>query len=184
MDMNPRYILAITGIMALASSRAIAQADLTIAVADRNEGKEVLRWGFRPGATQGVDRELGESEYPPNPPEFLFEARWNDPAGKGRMGQGTKADFRAPGDGPDTFLLRVQTAVENYPVTLNWPELGDDIDSAELSVTDSGGRAIALNMKTKNSFTLENAEPVLNITIVVKRAENSAKMPGVKKETK
>lgn len=169
---------------AFLSAAAYAQTELTLTVRDSRDGVETLRWGFLPAGTPGLDRALGEEEYPPTPPEFLFEARWNDPAGGNRLGQGTKADFRSPGATADTFLLRVQTAVENYPVTISWPKLEDGIASAGIRFAGSNGESISLDMKAGTSLTVRNGESVSKIMMIVKPAGDTVAMPGTKQREK
>ena len=166
------------------SAAAHAQNSVALTVSDSRDGVETLRWGFLPEATAGLDRALGEEEYPPTPPEFLFEARWSDPGGNSRLGQGSKADFRALGGGPDTFLLRVQTAVENYPVTISWPKLGSGIPSAWIRFTSSTGENVSVDMKADTSLIVHNGEAVSKIMMIVAPAGDGGAMPGAEKRGK
>ncbi len=172
-------LCCIVSIMIAVPLVASAQSDLMLVVRDRADGVNVLHWGFQIGATSGLDRDLGEEEFPPAPPEFLFEARWIDPRAEQRLGQGSKVDFRDPGTMRDSFRLRVQTALENYPVTVAWPALGDEIASAEIRYIDADGNAIVHDMKTEQLLSCANTEMVSNILIVVELQGDETIIPGM-----
>lgn len=158
--------LLLLGMCALVHGAARAQADLTLAVSDVHDGIDTLRWGMFPEATSGRDQKYGEQEYPPAPPEFLFDARWVDVGPEDLFGEGVRRNYHGVANERDTFQLRVQPNDGGYPVKLSWPDLTPYFGSARLRFVDGDGNISTVDMLQQREFIFSNSVPVSLVTIV------------------
>ncbi len=125
-----------TGLFAAACTLALATAGTAVAqsvripiyVTNARDLKDTLILGVEPGATLGIDKPLGEEEFPPFPPTQVFHSRFITPSGHptdppSGLGEGTKVDIR-PWVGAtqaDTFRIRFQPGENGSPVVFSWP---------------------------------------------------------------
>ena len=87
-------------------------------------GRDTLRFGLDPTASEGIDASLGEIELPPSPPSGVFDSRFvgtnlNPPPA---LGQGVKKDFRT---GSTTFNGTKMHQIKYQPgsgttITISW----------------------------------------------------------------
>lgn len=180
--MNSRNIF--TGLLSVALGIAAlgttAQAQLTmelpIYIADNGDGPQpgldTLYLGFKPGATNGLDGEIGEDQQPPAPPEGVFDARWVNVGSSSNLGQGTKRNYHAYSSSTqkDTFRLKLQPSFtegkNGYPITLTWPALGSYFTAASLRFVDGDGNPQVHDMMTSTSFSFSNAASVTSTVTI------------------
>lgn len=158
------HTFTIALLLMAAGGMAHAQSDLTIIVADRYD-RDTLLWGVRASATNGIDRAIGEEEFPPPPPSFIFDARWA--GGAGELGQGVMTNYRRHESSrqSDTFNLRIQTGLDNYPVVVTWPDIESLFENATLRLVDNDGRVTRVDMRKKRSFTYTNSGTLSTVVI-------------------
>ena len=189
-----RYTGILSIALGLAAFVATAQAqvtmDLPIRIADNADGAQpgydTLYLGFKPGATNGMDGELGEEQQPPAPPEGVFDARWVNVGSSSDFGQGIKRNYHgyASPAQKDTFRIRLQPGFvegkNGYPVTLSWPVLAPYFTSASLRFVDGDGEVKTLDMMTGTSFSLTNASSTIStITIATEGPKDPASSVGM-----
>lgn len=121
-----RKLLTLILALLLASGLAQAQTqmvDLRLTLRDGAGGRQVLRFGLAPSATNGIAAGLCESELPPLPPAGIFEARFiGADISVPELGLGSYRDYRA-GDknyrGTQTHELQYQTGAGTI-ISINW----------------------------------------------------------------
>ena len=75
-----------------------------------------LTAGLRNGATDGLDRHLGEVRLPPRPPTTeIFDVRFLTPDGDGLL-----LDLHDPNTGSPAWRISVQAGLGGHPVVLTW----------------------------------------------------------------
>lgn len=156
-------LLAVSAFITL-SVAAHAQPDLLFIIADKTGYADTLRWGIFPGATNGRDAAYGETEFPPPPPSFLFDARW---VGVKEFGEGVKRNYRGPYNALDTFVLKVQPNEDGYPISLSWPGLAGNFQSAQLRFVNTDGAITTADMLERSTIDIVNSDPVSLVTIIV-----------------
>ncbi len=151
-------MMAVVAITLGGSAFAQATSDIPLFVRDNGTGRDTLRWGVNPAATNGRDAALGEDEQPPAPPEGVLDARWINVGTSNNFGQGVKKNFRASTlpTQRDTFRIKVQPGVDGYPMTISWPDLSAYFGSASLRFVDGDGDAFTMDMTTGTSFVFSN----------------------------
>jgi len=90
-----------------------------------SNGKDTLRFGLDPSATDGIDAHLGEAELPPVPPSGIFDIRFvgtnlNPPL---QLGQGIKRDYRTGSAnyvGIKTHQIKFQRSNSNNNIIINY----------------------------------------------------------------
>lgn len=184
-----RYTRLLSIALGLAGFITAAQAqvtmDLPIRIADHGDGAQpgydTLYLGFKPGATNGMDGELGEEQQPPAPPEGVFDARWVNVGSSSDFGQGTKRNYHgyAAPTQKDTFRIRLQPGFvegkNGYPVTISWPALAPYFTAASLRFVDGDGEVKTMDMMTGTSFSLTNASSTIStITIATEGPKDPA----------
>ncbi len=141
--------------------------------------------GVYDGATYCADDTLGEGLLPPFPPGQVFEVRFVDPRGfnPSCFDQGLYRDFR-PLAGPDqidTFMVKVQPGSIGYPVTFEWPNIGNLYDGDAILTDPFGGAFVNIDMKTVTSFILDNA--ALNNFLIITHSPNNSPSPIAEADT-
>lgn len=121
-----RKLLICTLALLLANGLAQAQTqtvDFRLTVRDGAGGRQVLRFGLAPPATNLIDAGLCESELPPFPPAGIFEARFiGADISVPELGLGSYRDYRA-GDknfrGTQTHELQYQPGTGTV-IIISW----------------------------------------------------------------
>ena len=121
-----RKLLTFTLALLLASGLAQAQTqtvDFRLTLRDGAGGRQVLRFGLAPSATNGIAAGLCESELPPLPPAGIFEARFiGADISVPELGLGSYRDYRA-GDknfrSTQTHELQYQPGAGTI-ISINW----------------------------------------------------------------
>ncbi len=165
------------GLMAFgADLQAQLTMDIPIAIADNGDGaqpgRDTLYLGFKPGATNGIDGELGEDQQPPAPPEGVFDVRWVNVGSSSNFGQGVKRNYHAyfsPAQ-KDTFRMRLQPGFmegkSGYPVTISWPPLAPYFTTASLRFVDGDGESQSLDMMAAAAFTFTNPSSITSTVTI------------------
>lgn len=96
-------------------------AQITLTNSGAPQGMRTLTFGVGPGATPGIDVELGEDAFPPFPPSAVFEARFVSHGGSD-LGEGSPADIRpsVSAGQKDEYKIRLQPGTNGLPVTITW----------------------------------------------------------------
>ena len=111
-----RWGLVIAGLF-LGMSRTAAAQDwsLELAIGEPEGAALSARLGMAAGATDGVDRSLGEVEWPPLPPLGTFDVRMVTPQGRLLL-----VDLRSSGENNAVFSLVFQRSHPTNSVRINW----------------------------------------------------------------
>ncbi len=129
-------------------------------VSDSITPPKQLLFGVHTNATYCLDYELGEYEFPPMPPTGVFDARFVDTrSGAGAcLGQGVNNNFHGYFDSTqvDTYKVRFQPSGAGYPIIFSWSSVSE-LYSGSVRLTGGGG-TINIDMKSVNSFLLEDEE--------------------------
>lgn len=169
--MNTRTLLGL-GLAALAlvggstALRAQAASDLPLIIQNNGSGvtlgRDTLRWGVNPAATNGRDASLGEDELPPKPPSSVFDVRWVNVGSSNNFGEGVKKNYRASTSPTqiDTFRVSLQAGDGGFPVTMSWPNnLSTYFGSATLRYFDNNvGGNVNVNMLTTSSTSITDVD--------------------------
>jgi hypothetical protein len=92
-----------------------------LVVRDAAGHARTIIFGFHEAATEGFDRELGEMALPPFPPIEAFDARLIVPDPRLLYaGDGSAKDLRPWSAQPDTFIVRLQSSTDGYPIVVRW----------------------------------------------------------------
>ncbi|MCC7439451.1 MAG: hypothetical protein IT211_13245 [Armatimonadetes bacterium] len=133
---------------------ALAQTSITIPIILANAASvsDSVQMGLSTTATMGIDKEIGEEEYPPFPPTEVFHVRLINPPGHTVLGEGVKMDVRGFRDmnQKDTFRIKFQAGSGGYPVNVMWP--ADLAQSSGKLTIKAGGEVV--NMLTANSYSI------------------------------
>ncbi len=164
--------------------RAQATSDLPLVLQNNgtgaNLGRDTLRWGVNPAATNGRDAALGEDELPPAPPSSVFDVRWINVGTSNNFGEGVKKNFHASVSGTqiDTFRIRLQAGDGGFPVTVSWPNnLSSYFGSATLRYFDNTlGANVNVNMLTSSTHSITDVDVT---TINIFTANPTAPAGGV-----
>lgn len=136
----------------------LAQTTITVPITLTNAASvsDSVRMGLSTTATMGIDKELGEEEYPPFPPTEVFHARFINPPGHTELGEGVKLDVRGIRDmnQKDTFRIKFQAGNGGYPVNVVWPA-GLAETSGKLTIK-AGGEVVDMLKSTNFSITDDN----------------------------
>lgn len=130
---------------------------LEITVADNVGGKQELRFGLDGGATNGLDKDLGENELPPFPPAGIFEARFiGSDIGVSELGLGSYQDYRAGDSGFEgtiTHELKYQASASGSQIEISW----DFPEGVSATMEDFvGGAVINEVMRDSGSVVVTN----------------------------
>jgi len=112
-------------------------------------------FGLADGATDGVDRALGEQRLPPLPIGGVFDVRFLGPAG-----DDPTPDLRDASLAGAVWRLRIRAGDGGYPVTLSW-------DRAELPgegsfrLQDAGTEGGVVNLDMRAQATLRLEDPAV-----------------------
>ncbi len=89
-----------------------------------SQGRDTLRFGLDPTATDGIDAALGEFQLPPPPPSGIFDCRFvGEDISIPQMGQGMDRDYR---QGTNIFVgnklheLKFQRGSTATTITISW----------------------------------------------------------------
>ncbi len=127
------------------------------AVTALGQGSEV-RFGVAPGATDGLDADLGESELPPAPPTDALDLRWETdwPV------LGLASDYRGPA--ADTagasWALTVQANSADLPVVLTWSP-GELSSHGQYRLVDAASQGQAVDLDPRQRSSVEISTPGL-----------------------
>lgn len=123
-----------------------------LVVADAGNDNVTLTFGQAPGADDGKNPELGETELPPPPPPGNIDARFELPG----TTIGTLKDFRSDADQSIIWRFKFQPGSSGFPMILSWNsmELPDKSFYLKDEIT---GTLIFVNMKNQNSYTVTNS---------------------------
>jgi hypothetical protein len=119
---------------------------------DAGTGSDTLFFGNIPGATDGLDPSLGETELPLVPPVGSFDVRWIIPGTNG-----VKLDFRDTITGPGElhrFTARLQPGPGGFPFSLSWDR--DSLRAGTLVMRDllTAGSRYAVNMRRDSALAV------------------------------
>lgn len=123
------YLIRILYISIHISIATVSNAQLVnipIIVTDgTTNGKDTLRFGLDPSASDGIDTNLGETELPPIPPSGIFDVRFigTNLTPPLQFGQGIKRDYRAGGAnfvGIKTHQIKFQRSNNYNNITINY----------------------------------------------------------------
>lgn len=165
------YICILTDVIA-------QQTTVEIIVKD-NSSSSILSAGLDPNATPGIDRDLGESELPPAPPEGIFYAKFISPDTAIKLGNGLLRDFRPGSWGENSHSHRIEFQSQSgysKDVTFIWDlpsyvkgVIEDDFGlfKKEMQGKDSlllaynGLRSLSVKFTYNVSIGLQDAEEIL-----------------------
>jgi len=105
-----KYFLPIILLLILFDRSFVRSQSLVfpLIVHDAGSGIDTLRFGYKDWATYCIDPAYGESELDPQPPWYVFDARFIDSRSHVCLGQGLSLNLHEfdyfPGN--DTFLVR------------------------------------------------------------------------------
>jgi hypothetical protein len=137
----------------------------------------LLTAGLDPEATNGIDRSLGESELPPNPPEGVFYAKFVAPDSNYSFGNGLLMDLRPGIWGENTQLHKIEfqsSTGMSKDITLVWNlhwavsgQIKDEYDlftipmqgSGSLNVPYNGLRALFITFYYNVTIGVEDDNP-------------------------
>jgi len=117
-----RKILLLLSFSLLIVTQSFGQAavDIPISVKDNYGHWQILNFGLDLTATNSIDPWLGESDPPPYPPPYAFDARWWLPPFYGTLS--SYKDYRPPGNPPAfPFTGTIQYSVKFQDDSLGWP---------------------------------------------------------------
>ncbi len=143
---------------------------------DGGTGRDTLLFGYSDSATVGLDPSLCEVEFPPFPPQGVWEARWMNPPGhEGQeppagLGQGVKLDFRrrVAVATIDTHRVKFQpNEPPGYPVTFKWirTEVQGICDSCVL-VDEFGGVIVPRTRMTVQDSLVVNLSAITQLLMI------------------
>ncbi len=89
-----------------------------VSVASALPGGTGLFFGEAPGAGDGLDSALGESELGPVPPPGTFDVRWDIPGTNGGLTD-IRNTLASAGD-TNIFTLRINATASDYPLVVRW----------------------------------------------------------------
>ena len=148
-------------------------------------GRDTLWFGIHDSATAGIDPRLCEVEFPPFPPQGVFESRWMNPPGyegiepPAGLGQGVKLDYRhyTSRTQIDTHRVKFQpNEPPGYPMRFKWyrAEVATICDSCILM--DEFGGAIVPKTRMTSSDSLNVQLTAIQSLIMI---QYGAKITGV-----
>lgn len=139
-------------------------------------GQDTLWFGYDDSATVGLNQGLCEVEFPPFPPQGVWEARWMNPPGhEGQeppagLGQGVKLDFRrrVSASTVDTHRVKFQpNEPPGYPVIFKWnrTEVSAQCDSCVL-VDEFGGVIVPRTRMTVQDSLVVNITAITQLLMI------------------
>lgn len=164
---SPVWIL--TGIIMMCGTVSAQQistnAVLTITNSGSPQASRTLEFGVNPEATNGIDVELGEDNFPPFPPSAVFEARFVSSGGSD-LGEGSPADIRpfTNTSQSDEYKVKFQAGTNGLPIHIEWDlqYLKDHYSSVSMK-DPFGGVILEVDMLATASAEVSNT----NLTEVV-----------------
>jgi hypothetical protein len=119
-----------------------------------------LTAGFADGATNGLDRQLGEVRLPPLPPTAaVFDVRFLTPSD-----DGLRLDLRDPNSGSPVWRIALVAGPGGRPVTITWEPITLPPGDWRLRNLD-GTQVIDIDMTTRGSLEITDSTiTALNIT--------------------
>jgi hypothetical protein len=105
----------------LCANDNILKYRLTLHAFDQEGNSHSIIFGIDPAASYGYDGHLDEKPIPPSPPLGIFDFRFKDLPGRGRIpSEGSYIDIRkATGKAQcDTFIVYAQASNNKYPMTV------------------------------------------------------------------
>ncbi len=166
-------LVAIMALLLTGGRAALAQAtsDIPLVITNNGSGvtlgRDTLRFGVNPTATNGKDAALGEDEQPPAPPSAVFDIRWINVGTSNNFGEGVKKNYRASTSPTqsDTFRIKLQAGDGGFPVTVSWAALTSYFGTATLRYFDNNlGANVNVNMLTSTSTSITD-DQVSTLTI-------------------
>ncbi|HLF15283.1 MAG TPA: T9SS type A sorting domain-containing protein, partial [Bacteroidota bacterium] len=103
-----------------------------------------LFFGEWPGAGEGIDSLLGETELGPLPPAGTFDARWDIPGTNGSLTD-IRDTLGSPGD-TNVFTLRLRTVPSDYPILIRWDRDNLGVGAWRMMDTLSSGGMLNADM--------------------------------------
>jgi hypothetical protein len=95
---------------------------IDLSICETGPACDTLEFGIDPSATYGIDYALGEYELPQPPPSGWFDVRFVDSRPVSEIGEGLRVNahpFRSYSQ-IDTFKVKFQPGLGNYPMILSW----------------------------------------------------------------
>lgn len=132
----------ISALLLLAGGENLS-ARISLTATDKSGNQHTIVCGSHPAASLGYDTQLGELPVPPVPSNDMFDVRFLDPPALIRQpSSGSYIDVRPPFPNShiDTFVIRIRTQAESYPIRVRWSlETVNDIPRSNLirTIADS-----------------------------------------------
>ncbi len=127
----------------------------SLIIKDNGSGLDTLIFGAFPGATDGIDTALGESELGTKPPAGTFDVRWSIPSKRGS--RVNILDVMRGSRTQNIYNCDLQPSGAGYPMTLQWNKNSLTVGSYFLRDSSTGGGQFNVNMKYQNSFVISNS---------------------------
>ncbi len=126
----------------------------SLIISDHGSGIDTIVFGIAPGATDGIDPYLGESQLPPKPSAGTFDTRWVIPGTNG-----TNVNIRDILDFSHQQVIYTgtfQPGSGGYPFTLRWNNMLFPFGTATLRDAATQGGQFSVNMRYQNSYVITN----------------------------
>jgi hypothetical protein len=139
-----------------------------LAVSETGFARDTVYLGINQNASYGIDPLLGEYELPPPTPGF-FDVRFVDiPSRPGLLGEGIRTNvlqFRNYVQ-VDTFNVKFQPGIGNYPMTISWPrDFIVQICDSMLLKDGFNGSVVEVRMDQESSVRITN-EGISSLLII------------------
>lgn len=117
-------IIIFTFLLSVITFSQVVNVPLIINDNGTSQGRDTLRFGLDPSATDGIDAGLGEFQLPPPPPTGIFDCRLvGEDISLPQLGQGMDRDYRQGTDiyvGNKLHELKFQRGSSATSVTISW----------------------------------------------------------------
>jgi len=127
----------------------------SLILTDNGGLRDTIFYGAYPGATDGLDTNLGESALGAIPGAGTFDVRWVVPP---TTGTGTDLrDILSINHAQNVYTVRLQPGPGGYPFTLRWHKATFPPGRFTLRDKATSGSQFSIDMKAESTYTVTNA---------------------------